>query len=153
MCPQKILVNSFFLVFGPKRVFTLDAEFFKLCQHFYRVSCNRNYARRFNALHFYRNWQKRFSYTLSPTRKLSLGDSVTLQGHVARTDTHSSGRSGTYLPVSHGLKQLSVLGSLTTATVNSPPVLEGLTTIIYLVFACELDFSLQEKLLASPCHF
>ena len=73
-------------------------------------------------------------------RKLSLGDSVTLQGHVARTATYSSGRSGSYLPVSHALKYLFVLGSLTTAKMNSPPVLEGLTTTAYLVFACELDF-------------
>lgn len=34
--PQKILVNSFFLVFGPKRVFPLDAEFFKLCVNIFR---------------------------------------------------------------------------------------------------------------------
>lgn len=36
MCPQKILVNSFFLFFGPKRVFPLDAEFFKLCANIFR---------------------------------------------------------------------------------------------------------------------
>lgn len=57
-----------------------------------------------------------------------------LQGHVARTATHSSGRSGTYLPVSHALKYLFVLGSLTTATMNSPPVLKGLTTIALTLF-------------------
>lgn len=78
---------------------------------------------------------------------------MSLRGHVARAATLSSGLSGTYLPVSHSLKYLFVLGPLTTGTMSSPPVLEGLTTIAYLVFARELDFSLSEKLLASPCHF
>lgn len=84
-------------------------------------------------------------------RKLSLGGSVTLQGHAARTHMPSSGCSGAYLLVSHCLKYLSVLCSLILATTNSSS--SQRVDNHPLPCFCTQTGLISEKLLASPPHF